>query len=146
MGTINQTPCGDMYQPPTRSNLTLFNIIELVIMFVVGVLCAVDLVNNVKVIREKNIGVVEILTFIDDIVVVCALVYIVIGLFCAFTNYQVKWGIFLFAVAGIVAMVIILLQIINGHVQGDKLLVKILLFILYLFLTWILWNQAARLS
>ena len=140
MGTINQTPCGDMYQPPTRSNLSLFNIIELVIMLVVGILCAIELVDILQ--NIKTIQVYGVLTLIDDILVVVALIYIVVGLFCGLSNYQIKWGIFLFACAGILAMVIIVLEI-NGS-SGKNVWIKILQFILYLFLTWILWNQAAR--
>ena len=142
MGTINQTPCGDMYQPPTRSNMTLFNIIELVIMIVVGILCAIELIDILASI--KKISTYGLLTLIDDILVVAALIYIVVGLFCGFTNYQVKCGIFLFATAGILAMVIIILEINSSSTSGKNLLIKILQFILYLFLTWILWNQAAR--
>ena len=140
MGTINQTPCGDMYQPPTRSNLSLFNIIELVIMLVVGILCAIELVDILQ--NIKTIQLYGVLTLIDDILVVVALIYIVVGLFCGLSNYQIKWGIFLFACAGILAMVIIVLEI-NGS-SGKNVWIKILQFILYLFLTWILWNQAAR--
>ena len=140
MGTINQTPCGDIYQPPTRSNLSLFNIIELVIMLVVGILCAIELVDILQ--NIKTIQVYGVLTLIDDILVVVALIYIVVGLFCGLSNYQIKWGIFLFACAGILAMVIIVLEI-NGS-SGKNVWIKILQFILYLFLTWILWNQAAR--
>ena len=140
MGTINQTPCGDMYQPPTRSNLSLFNIIELVIMLVVGILCAIELVDILQ--NIKKIQLYGVLTLIDDILVVVALIYIVVGLFCGLSNYQIKWGIFLFACAGILAMVIIVLEI-NGS-SGKNVWIKILQFILYLFLTWILWNQAAR--
>ena len=42
--SCNNTPCGDMYQPPSRSNMSIFAIIELVIMMVVAVLCFVEVV------------------------------------------------------------------------------------------------------
>ena len=134
----NQTPCGDLYAPPSRNNLSLLAIIELVIMLVVAVLCAIELVH----IFGNKLDYIGILVLIDDIVIVAAICYIVYGLFCSFTGNQMKIGILLFVVGGILAMVILVLQISKG---GQDILYKILQFILFLYLTWILWNQAARL-
>ena len=139
---LNQTPCGDLYAPPSRNNLSLLAIIELVIMFAVAILCALDLFDffdhggSLKTITG-------ILTLIDDIIIVAAICYIIYGLFCAFTSYQMKIGILLFVVGGILAMVVLILQIIYN--TDNSILYKIFLFILFLYLTWILWNQAARL-
>ena len=135
----NQTPCGDLYAPPSRNNLSLLAIIELVIMLVVAVLCAIEIGN---LFGKSGLGTIGVLVLIDDIIIVAAICYIVYGLFCSFTGYQLKIGIMLFAVGGILAMVILVLQIINNK---DDFFYKILQFILFLYLTWILWNQAARL-
>ena len=136
---INQTPCGDLYAPPSRNNLSLLAIIELVIMLVVAVLCAIEIGN---LFGKSGLGTIGVLVLIDDIIIVAAICYIVYGLFCSFTGYQLKIGIMLFAVGGILAMVILVLQITNNK---DDFFYKILQFILFLYLTWILWNQAARL-
>ena len=136
---INQTPCGDLYAPPSRNNLSLLAIIELVIMLVVAILCAIEIGN---LFGKSGLGTIGVLVLIDDIIIVAAICYIVYGLFCSFTGYQLKIGIMLFAVGGILAMVILVLQITNNK---DDFFYKILQFILFLYLTWILWNQAARL-
>ena len=137
----NQTPCGDLYDPPSRNNLSLLAIIELVIMLVVAILCAIELVNTFTG-SNSNFGTISILTLVDDILIVAAICYIISGLFCAFSGNQMKIGILLFVVGGILAMVILVLQINKG---GQDIFYKILQFILLLYLTWILWNQAARL-
>ena len=138
----NQTPCGDLYDPPSRNNLSLLAIIELVIMLVVAILCAIELVNTFTG-TNSNFGTISILTLVDDILIVAAICYIISGLFCAFSGNQIKIGILLFVIGGILAMVIIVLQL--SGTTNSNVLYKIFQFILFLYLTWILWNQAARL-
>ena len=136
----NQTPCGDLYDPPSRNNLSLLAIIELVVMLVVAILCAIELVTFFN--KGGSFDTIGTLMLIDDILIVAAVCYIISGLFCAFSGNQMKIGILLFVVGGILAMVILVLQINKG---GQDIFYKILQFILLLYLTWILWNQAARL-
>jgi len=107
---LNQTPCADLYSPPSRNNLSLLAIIELVIMLVVAILCALDLIDFFDHGGSLN-HITGILTLIDDIIIVAAICYIIYGLFCAFTSYQMKIGILLFVVGGILAMVVLILQI-----------------------------------
>ena len=139
----NETPCGDIYAPPTRGNMSLFAILELVIMAVVAVLCIIELVRYLG--DGQKFDFIKFLVLFDDILVVLALGYIVYGLFCGITAGKIKIGIILFVVATILAMVIIVLQIIKRKVVGDKIWYKIAEFIIFLFLAWILWKQAARL-
>ena len=139
--SCNNTPCGDMYQPPSRSNMSIFAIIELIIMMVVAVLCFVEVVRFIG--DGEKFGYLKFLVLVDDILAVAALCYIVYGLFCGITSTKLKLGIMLFALAAIVAMVIILLEINEG--VGKKIFYKIFQFCIYLFLAWILWQQAARL-
>ena len=138
--SCNQTPCGDMYQPPSRSNMSIFAIIELVIMMVVAVLCFVEVVRFIG--DGQKFDYIKFFVLVDDILAVAALCYIVYGLFCGFASSKLKWGIMLFVFAAILAMVIIVLEINKG--VGDKIFYKIFQFCIYLFLAWILWNQAAR--
>ena len=139
--SCNQTPCGDMYQAPSRSNMSIFAIIELVIMMVVAVLCFVEVVRFIG--DGQKFGYIKFLVLVDDILVVAALCYIVYGLFCGLTYAKLRWGIMLFIFAAILAMVIIVLEINEG--VGDKIFYKIFQFCIYLFLAWILWQQASRL-
>ena len=137
----NQTPCGDLYDPPSRNNLSLLAIIELVVMLVVAILCAIELVTFFN--KGGSFDTIGTLMLIDDILIVAAVCYIISGLFCAFSGNQMKIGILLFVIGGILAMVIIVLQL--SGTTNSNVLYKILQFILFLYLTWILWNQAARL-
>ena len=41
----NQTPCRDIYNPPSRSNVSIFAIIELVVTGVVAILSLVELID-----------------------------------------------------------------------------------------------------
>ena len=141
MGSMgcNQTPCGDLYQPPSKSNMSFFAIFELVIMIVVAVLCVVELIHFLG--DGEDFSVIKFLVLIDDILVVLALGYIVYGLFCGITSGKIKLGILLFAVAAILAMVIIVLEL---NQSTKNVWYKIFQFCIYLFLAFILWQQAAR--
>ena len=89
----------------------------------------------------EDFSVIKFLVFIDDILVVLALGYIVYGLFCGITSGKIKLGILLFAVAAILAMVIIALEL---NESTKNVWYKIFQFCIYLFLAFILWQQAAR--
>ena len=136
----NQTPCGDIYQPPSRSNMSLFGIIEIVIMIVVAIICLAEVGTFIK--NRNNIsGYITVLVLIDDIIIVIAVCYLLYGLFCAVSSRNIKIGILLFVVGAVLAMVIIALQINQG---AKEIWFKIFQFIILLFLTFILWQQAAR--
>ena len=140
----NQTPCGDIYNPPSRSNMSIFAIIELVIMGVIAVLSLVELLDFLSGDKDSN-GMIQVLVIIDDIIIVAAVVYIIIGLFVSVCGGRnLKMGILCFIAAGILSMIILVLQISDG-VKGKELLFSIFKFIIYLFLTFILWNQYTRL-
>ena len=140
----NQTPCGDIYNPPSRSNMSIFAIIELVIMGVIAVLSLVELLDFLSGDKDSN-GMIQVLVIIDDIIIVAAVVYIIIGLFVSVCGgSKLKMGILCFIAAGILSMIILVLQISDG-VKGKELLFSIFKFIIYLFLTFILWNQYTRL-
>ena len=142
MGCESTTPCGDIYQPPSRSNMSIFAIIELVIMCVVAILCLTELFRFLG--DGKDFNTMKFLILIDDILVVLALGYIVYGFICGFTSQKIRIGIYLFGFAAILAMVIIVLEINEG--VGNKMLYKISQFVIYMFLAWILWQQASRIS
>ncbi len=137
---INITPCGDIYNPPSRNNMSLFAIIELVIMGVVAILCLIELVDCLGGIK-KGFGTVQTLILIDDIIIVVAVCYLIYGLFFSLSSRNIRIGILLFVLGGILAMVVIVLQL-GG--SAKDLLYKIMEFLIILFLTWVLWNQAAR--
>ena len=109
-----------------------------------------DKEGNITVHAAKNItvngdkdcsGMIKALVFIDDIAIVIAGVYVIIGLFFL-GGSKTRIGILCFIFAGILSMVILVLQINEG--VGDELLYSIFKFIIYLFLTFILWKQYSR--
>ena len=121
MGNCNsQTPCGDIYAPPSRANCSIFAIIELVIMGVVAVICFIELCDYLS---SKSLDTLNTLILIDDILIVVALCYLVYGFFCAFGQNAIRIGIYLFAAGGILAMVIIVYQIFKS--SNTKILYKI---------------------
>ena len=139
----NQTPCGDIYNPPSRSNMSFFAIIELVIMGVASIICLCELFDFIQ--HDKKGGdLIKFLVIIDDILIVCAICYIIAGLFFSYCGgSKLKIGILLFVGAGLLAMIILVMQIIKG--VGDEIFYKIFQLLLYLFLTFILWKQQERL-
>ena len=139
----NVTPCGDIYNPPSRSNMSIFAIIEIVIMGVIAILCLMELFDFIENDKGGD-DFIKFLVIVDDILIVVALCYIVIGLFFSFCGgSKLKMGILLFVAAGILAMIILILQINKG--VGDEIWYKIFYLILILFLTFILFKQQARL-
>ena len=140
MGNCNQTACGDLYNPPSRNNMSLFAIIELVIMIVISILSLIELIDCLGKIKQ-GFGTIQMLVIIDDILIVAAVCYLIYGLFCSLSARNIQIGILLFVIAGVLAMVIIVLKL-NG--SSGNVLYQIMQFLILLFLTWILWNQAAR--
>ena len=144
MGNCGQGPCGDIDRPPSRSNNSLFAIIELVIMGVVGVLCLVDLVRLIQYMGDhKDWDVIEILRVIEYGLIVAGLVLIIIGIFCSPSQYQIRTGILCFCVGTILAVVILVL-LINDDRTNDTLVFNVFYMIFLIFLAYILWRQSSH--
>ena len=134
--------CGNIDSPPSRANMSLFAIVELVIMGVVGVLCLVDLyylINNLK-----NWDVIEILRVVEYGLIVAGLCLIIIGLFCSISQYQIRTGILCFCIGAILAIVITILVLIRKQ-NEESVVFNICYIILMTFLAWILWRQSGHL-
>ena len=133
--------CGDLDRPPSRSNMSLFAIIEIVIMGVCGVLCLVQLINMFNSNTPLN-NVWTIVQIIIDILIVAGLVFVIYGLFCAPSPAPIRTGILCFVVGAILALVVLVVQLVNGKgLTVYELCYMILLF----FLAYILWRQSAHL-
>ena len=139
MGNFNHvTPCGDIYQPPSRTNMSFFSIIQLVIMIIVSILCLYEFFD---ILRAKRYDTIGTLTLIDDIIIVVGVCYLLYGLFCAASSRNIRIGMMLFVGGAVLAMVIIVLEILG---TANKIWLKIIQFIILLLLSFILWQQAAR--
>ena len=129
-----------IYQPPSRSSMGLFQILELIIMGVCGILCAGNLIEILQSKSSVN-SVVLILTIIGDVLVVAGLVLVLMGLFCPCQANNLRTGIVCFVAGAIVFAVAILLPIFKGQ---SVIVSQILQLILLIFLAYILWIQAGH--
>ena len=140
MGTMCGGGCGDMYRPPSRSNMSLFAIIEIVIMGVLGVICLVELINLFQSNASMN-NVSTILRIIVDILIVVGLCLIIYGLFCAMSPSPIRSGIICYLLAAIITLVVLVYCFINGGVTFYQFVYAVFL----LFLAYFLWIQSGHL-
>ena len=124
--------------PPSRNHMGIVQIIELVLMGVVAVLCIIDFISQLRVFELKFWN---ILALICDALFVAGLVYIIIGLFCNFTEQKIKIGIYCFFGAILIQIVFVIGSLATTRRLIDWLmnLVKALVMI---FLCWLLWRQS----
>ena len=101
---VTQYDC--IYQPPSRSSMGLFQILELIVMGVCGLLCAGNLIEIINSKSSAN-NVVLILTIVGDVLVVAGLVLVFIGLFCPCQPSNLRTGIICFVVGSIIFAVAI---------------------------------------
>ncbi len=143
---IVSSSCGDLDRPPSRQNMSLFAIIELVIMGVVGILCLIGLVDFIKALNKSSGSwdVITILRLIEYVLIVAGLCLIIIGLFCSISQYQIRTGIMCFAVGGIISIVITVMYITDSRYE-ENFFYNICYIILMIFLVWILWRQSGHL-
>ena len=140
MGTMCGGGCGDLERPPSRSNMSLFAIIEIVIMGVLAVFCLVELIELFKSDVPMN-NVSTILRIIVDILIVVGLCLILYGLFCAMSPGPIRSGIICYLLAAIISLVVLVYYFINGGVTFYQFVYAIFL----LLLAYFLWIQSGHL-
>ena len=133
--------CDELERPPSRSNMSLWAIIELVIMGVCGVLCLVELINILNSNAKLN-DVAIILRIVVDGLIVVGLVLIIIGLFCASGPSYIRTGILCFVIGAIITLVVLILDIVNG---ATLTFYGFCYIVLLFFLAYLLWRQSAHL-
>ena len=129
----------DCLTPPNKSSLGLFQIIELIIMAVCGILCAAELIDIMNS-DLKHETVYLVLLIVADVFVVVALVFVIWGLFCGTSN-NIRTGIICFVVGCLCLVVKTILLIVNGYKISAWELVHLILLI---FISYVLWVQASR--
>ena len=130
----------DCLTPPNKSSLGLFQIIELIIMAVCGILCAAELIDIINS-DLKHETVYLVLLIVADVFVVVGLVFVIWGLFCGTSN-NIRTGIICFVVGCLCLVVKTILLIVNGYKISAWELVHLILLI---FISYVLWVQASRL-
>ena len=131
----------DCYRPPSKSGLGIFQIIELIIMAVCGILCAAELIDIFNYGGSIE-SVYLILLIVADVFVVVGLVLVIWGLFCG-TSTNIRTGIVCFVVGCLCLIVKTILWIVNG--KGSISAWELVHLILLIFISYILWVQASRL-
>ena len=130
----------DCYQPPNKSSLGIFQIIELIIMGVCGILCAAELIDIFNS-DYRSDSVFLILLIVADVFVVVGLIFVFWGLFCG-TSTNIRTGIICFVVGCLCLVVKTVMLIVKGYkVSGWEIVHLILL----IFISYVLWVQASRL-
>ena len=137
--------CGDINRPPSRGNMSLFAIIELVVMGVVGIVCLVDLYRLIEYMnKDHDWDIIEILRVVEYCLIVAGLVFIIIGLFCSPSQRQIYTGVVCFLIGTILAIILTVLLIREDR-TNDSLGYNICYIILLTFLAYILWKQSYHL-
>ena len=129
----------ECYRPPSKTSLGLFQLIELIIMAVCGILCAAELIDLLNS-DLKNGTVYLILLIIADVFIIVGLVFIIWGLFCGTSN-NIRTGIVCFVVGCLCLVIKTILHIVNGDSISAWELCHLILLI---FISYVLWVQASR--
>ena len=132
--------CGELERPPSRSNMSLWAIIELVCMGVCGILCLVEIIDIFK--TNKSMDVWLILKLIVDFLVVIGLCLVVYGLFCGMSANPIRSGILCFVIGCILELVILIYSLVATNAQLT--FYGFCYIVLLVFLAYILWIQSAH--
>ena len=123
--------------PPSKSHMGVVQIIELVLMGIVGILCITDFIRQLTI----PISVWVVLAIICDVLFIAGLVYIIIGLFCNPTTNKLRVGIYCFIGGVVIQLVFVFFRLFSKGDLVDWLLNLIKAAIL-IFLCVILWRQS----
>ena len=136
-----QGGCGDLERPPSRSNMSLWAIIELVAMGVCALFCLLQLIDLFKNNVNMN-DVWTILTIVVDALIVIGLILVVYGLFCAVPGI-IRSGILCFVVGCIIELVILIYQIVDD--RDSLTFYGFCYIVLLIVLAYLLWRQSGHL-
>ncbi len=123
--------------PPSKSHMGVVQIIELVLMGIVGILCITDFIRQLTIL----ISVWVVLAIICDVLFIAGLVYIIIGLFCNPTTNKLRVGIYCFIGGVVIQLVFVFFKLFS---KGDLIdwLLNLVKAAILIFLCVILWRQS----
>ena len=133
-----QNGCEFIYNPPSRNNMGLFQILELVIMGVCGILCGMGLYDLLR--YDSKVSTYLILCIVADVFIIVGLTLVLWGLFCG-TSGQVRSGIICFVIGSIIFAVYIILFGVNTKETNIYTIINVVALVL---VSYILWIQASR--
>ena len=123
--------------PPSKSHMGVVQIIELVLMGIVGILCITDFIKQLT----TPISVWVVLAIICDVLFIAGLVYIIIGLFCNPTTNKLRVGIYCFIGGVVIQLVFVFFRLFSKGPLVDWLL-NLIKAVILIFLCVILWRQS----
>ena len=133
--------CESLYVPPSKTNIGLFQIIELILMGVCGILSGMSLFEAFRKNESNSLNEYSILCIVADVFIVAGLCLVLWGLFCG-TSGQVRSGIICFVVGSIIFAVYLVLAILGDKGANIYTIVNLVVLI---FISYILWIQAGKL-
>ena len=123
--------------PPSKSHMGVVQIIELVLMGIVGILCITDFIRQLTI----HISDWIVLAIICDVLFIAGLIYIVIGLFCNPTTNKIRVGIFCFIGGVVIQLVFVFFSLFSKGHLADWLM-NLVKAVVLIFLCVILWRQS----
>ena len=125
--------CGDLHEPPSRSKVTIWCIVELVLMAIIGLNCLFGFFEAVNMEFFWNI-----IFLVGNGFGIAGLLFVIFGLWKENGGFM-KTGTFCFVIALIISIVVFVWNLINGsHITGSS----IVHFVLDCFLCYIFWIQS----
>ena len=133
----------ELDKPPTRGNMGIVQIIELVVMGVVAILCGYDFFD---IIEFDYWNFFTILALFVDVVIIVGVVFICLGLFVAGGSLRrIQIGIYCFFAGTIVEVVLIVYFLIEFSGRLSTWLLYLLKAVIFCVLSYLLWRQSKHL-
>ena len=135
--------CSELDKPPTRGNMGVVQIIELIAMGVIAILCGYDFI---YMLDWDYWNFFTILAMCVDVLVIVGLVLILVGLFGASGGLRkIQVGIYCFFGAAVLDVIIIVYFLLNYGGKASTWLINLLKAIILIFIAYILWRQSKNL-
>ena len=135
--------CSELDKPPTRGNMGILQIIELVAMGIIAILCAIDFFN---IIDWGYWSFLTILAMVVDVLIIIGLIFILIGLFGPSGGLRkIQIGIYCFFGGAVLDAIIIVYILIEYSSKASTWLVNLLKVIILVVIAYFLWRQSKNL-
>ena len=130
--------CPELDKPPSRANMGIVQIIELIIMGIAGILCFIDLYYMI----HDYVNFWNLLEIIVDVLIIAGLVFIIIGLFFSASSQKIRIGIICFFAGTVVNIVCIVYFLIYYSGTLESWLISLIKVCILIFLAYVLWRQS----
>ena len=137
--TGGKMECGSIDTPPSRSNMTIWGIVEFVIMIFIGASCLLNVLDTI----HYTMNVWNIVWFVGNAFGVAGLIFVILGLLQSNGRYF-NIGMICFFINIVISIVCIVFSIIGyGSAVYFGTIVTVCLDI---FMAYVLWRQSSHLQ